>query len=229
MNRFIRMFLIPFLVISSSNYIAAVKDEDPEFLGYAREITHEWAEQMIGCSWKPECPVPLMRLRRIFVSHWGYDGRVHQGSMDVHANVATELIEIFRELYEARFPIEKMEPIDHFDADDEKSMTANNSSCFCFRPNVTNPSVISHHGWGIAVDINPLINPYVRGDFVAPANGKDYLDRTQPYIGIITNDPENACHRIFTAHGWKWGGDFEGRIDYQHFYKEVNDVMDDAA
>lgn len=194
------------------------------FFGMSQEIPEPVAKLMNGFSWKDECPVPLSDLRYISVSHWDYDGYVRVGHMVVHAKLAHELIEIFEELFYNKFPIERMELIDHYRADDDRSMSANNSSCFCFRANTTTPGIYSNHSYGIAIDINPLVNPYVKGDRVLPDGGRAYLDRSLAYTGGITNSPDNACYKAFTSRGYEWGGSWPDRQDYQHFSKQISDI-----
>lgn len=196
------------------------------FKGSIEEIPADIKKMMIGCSWKQECPVPLEDLRYLTISHWGYDGEEKIGHMVVHAKIADELLAIFHELYDANFPIECMELIDQYDADDDRSMAANNSSAFCCRAITNVPGTFSLHSYGIAIDINPLINPYVKGEQVLPEGGKAYLDRTQQYQGIITKSSDNACYRAFTKYGYEWGGDWTTRVDYQHFQKPISALHD---
>ena len=196
----------------------------PSFQGHSQEIPADIKQMMIGCSWMSECPVSLDDLRYLTVTHWGYDNEIHTGHLIVHAKLADEFLEIFYELFDAHFPIERMELIDFYDADDEASMAANNSSAFCCRAITNMPGTFSLHSYGIAIDINPLVNPYVKGAQVLPEGGRAYLDRTQPYAGIITRSEDNACYRIFVSHGYEWGGDLQGRVDYQHFQKQPSAV-----
>lgn len=139
------------------------------------------------------------------VTHWGYDNQEHIGHIVVHVKLADEIVVIFNELYDAHFLIECMKIIDEYSADDELSMAANNSSAFCCRAITNNPGNFSLHSYGIAIDINPLVNPYVKGSQVLPENGRAYLDRTQDYTGIIVKSFDNPCYRIFTMHGYEWG------------------------
>ncbi len=195
------------------------------FWGMSQEIPEPVAALMIGRSYKEGCPVLLTDLSYISVSHWGYDGKVHVGHMVVHAKLALELLEIFKELFDHQFPIERMELIDLYEADDDRSMSANNSSCFCFRPNTTTPGIFSNHSYGIAIDINPLVNPYVKGSRVLPEGGKAYLDRTVSYFGGITDSPDNICYQAFISRGYHWGGSsWPDRQDYQHFSKNPEDI-----
>lgn len=194
------------------------------FIGMSQEIPDAIATLMNGRSYKEGCPVQLKDLRYISVSHWGYDNKVHVGHMVVHAKLADELLEIFKEIFDHQFPIERMELVDIYDADDDRSMSANNSSCFCFRPNTTTPGIFSNHSYGIAIDINPLVNPYVKGERVLPEGGKAYLDRSVTYLGGITDSADNICYKAFTSRGYHWGGSWPDRQDYQHFSKNPSTV-----
>jgi hypothetical protein len=194
----------------------------------AQQFQAEWespvpdrvAKRMIGKSWNDRCPLSFDDLAYIRVTHWTMQHQVVTGELVVHRELAAEVVEIFQELYEARFPIEQMRLIDDHDADDERSMHHNNFSAFCFRENTTKPGVISKHGYGCAVDINPLINPYIRGELVLPRGADRYLDRTQTTPGMIHKG--DVCYQAFVKRGWFWGGHFEGRTDYQHFEKELS-------
>lgn len=196
-----------------------------EFQGIITSIPSHIQNKMVGCSWKPECPISLEDLRYLTVTHWNYQDDEQVGYIVVHAKLAEEIMAIFHELYDEHFPIERMELVDFYDADDLRSMSANNSSAFCCRAITNKPGTFSLHSYGIAIDINPKINPYVRGDQVLPEEGREYLDRTQEYKGIITKSLDNPCYRIFTKYGYEWGGDWDTRVDYQHFQKPISTVM----
>lgn len=191
------------------------------FVGKIEEISGEVEQLMTGRSYKPGCPVTLQDLRQITVSHWDFNDQVQTGQMVVHKQLADELLAIFRELFDGKFPIARMRLIDHYEADDDKSMADNNSSCFCFRPNTTTPNIHSNHSYGIAIDINPLVNPYVKGDRVLPPDGRKYLDRTKEYKGGIIASIDNICYKAFTSRGYEWGGSWPDRQDYQHFSKKL--------
>jgi cell wall-associated NlpC family hydrolase len=172
-------------------------------------------------SWKSNNPVPLEDLRYITLRHYGYDGCIHNGEIVVHKNVAKEIVEIFKELFNLKYPIEKMVLVDNYQADDNLSCYDNNTSAFCSRQ-AFGKNEWSYHSYGLAIDINPLLNPYHRENTVIPENGKAFLDRNLDCIGLITeNDP---CYKAFKSRGWKWAGNWEkerGYVDYQHFYKEL--------
>lgn len=172
-------------------------------------------EAALGASWRPGCPVPPADLRRITLSYIGFDGRSHRGELVVHRDLVGDVIAIFGELHAARFPIEKMHTVDHYPrADDELSMQDDNTSAFNCRGLPSGSW--SLHAYGRAVDINPLVNPYlsVSGD-LQPNAARAYLDRTRTDPGMIRDG--DAVVRIFAEHGWRWGGHWHDPIDYQHF------------
>jgi len=161
----------------------------------------------------------LDHLRYVQVPFFGYDDEPHQGELVVHKAVATEVHAIFTELFNAKFPIEKMHLIETYDANDNASMADNNSSAFCHRFAVAKPGILSKHALGLAIDINPLYNPYVKKDLILPPQGKLYLDRTQSVKGMISEN--SLCYHAFVSRGWTWGGSWPDRQDYQHFEKKL--------
>ncbi len=172
-------------------------------------------------SWKGDNPEPIKNLRYIQLTHWGFDGYVHNGELIVHKDVAQEVVDIFEELFSQQYPIEKMLLVDQYKANDNLSCEDNNSSAFCSRLAV-GKNEWSYHSYGRAIDINTLLNPYHRDNVIIPQNGKEFLDRTIPCRGVITHD--DPCYKAFVSRGWKWGGDWmssKGYVDYQHFYKEM--------
>jgi hypothetical protein len=166
-------------------------------------------------SWRPGCPVPVEDLRLLTLSHWGFDGRVHRGGLVVHEDVAEDVVGVFRTLFRARFPIERMELVDRFGSDDNRVMAADDTSGFNCREATGQPGVWSEHSYGRAIDVNPLRNPYVDGDRVLPPAGRAYLDRSIPARGLIV--PDGPVVRAFAAIGWTWGGHYHSVKDYQHF------------
>lgn len=173
---------------------------------------------MQGRSYPKGCTVPRSSLRYLRVKHVDLHGRERQGELVCHQDIATDLIAIFRALYEARYPIERMELIDRYGANDDRSMRANNSSAFNYR-HVAGTRVLSNHSYGRAIDINPLYNPYVSGDGrrVQPANARPYAQRSQSFPYKITQG--DLCYQLFKQYGFTWGGDWRSKKDYQHFEK----------
>ncbi len=175
--------------------------------------------RMAGKSYPEGCPVSRGDLRILSILHYDADGRVKHGEMVCNKAIARDLLDIFRSLYEARYPIERMSLIDDYDADDERSMTANNTSCFCFRQ-IAGSKRLSKHAQGLAVDINPLYNPCVRkhkdgSTSVQPAVGTGYADRRRPSPYKVERG--DLCYRLFVEHGFQWGGAWKSVKDYQHF------------
>ena len=168
----------------------------------------------LPASWEPGCPVPPDGLRIITMSHWNYAGSVSTGKLVVAAGLANQVVDIFRDLYDARFPIERMRLVDEYDGDDDLSMAANNTSAFNCRL-VTGGSSYSEHSYGRAIDINPVMNPYVKGSTVLPPAGSAYLNRNLEAPGMIHANDEVV--QAFGARGWIWGGTWSSLKDYQHF------------
>ena len=174
--------------------------------------------RMVGKTYGQGCTVPRSHLRYLRLLHRDAKGRIILGEMVCHRDVAQQLTEIFHRLYLEGYPIERMRLADVYDGDDLRSMAANNTSCFNFR-RVAGSRHLSAHSRGVAVDINPLYNPYVRTKngktIVLPESGRPYADRsvTSDYR-IVRGD---NCHRLFTAHGFQWGGNWRTLKDYQHF------------
>jgi hypothetical protein len=171
----------------------------------------------LGASWDPAVAgcTPPEALRAVSVSHWGYDGQVHQGRIIVEAAQAERVVAAFGDVYAARFPIERMVPIAEYGGDDQASMRANNTSGYNCRT-VAGSSKLSQHALGRAIDINPLVNPYVKGGTVDPPEGAPWADRSRNDPGMIKAG--DAVVRAFARQGWGWGGAWSSGQDYQHFY-----------
>jgi D-alanyl-D-alanine carboxypeptidase/S-layer homology domain len=187
----------------------------PEFRSSIQEIDDALRAQMLRSgSWKPGVPITFAELRLIHVSYWGFDGQAHTGRLVVNRAWASDLCDVFRQIYEARFPIWSMNLIDDYGASDPLSMAADNTSSFNgrFRGDA---NVWSMHAYGLAVDVNPLENPWVRAYKVSPAAGQAYVDRSISAPGIIRGG--DMVVRAFASIGWKWGGYWESSKDYQHF------------
>lgn len=174
-------------------------------------------------SYKNNCDIPLENLAYIKLLHYDYNGKVRVGELISSSSISGDLLDIFRKLYENRYPIEKMVLIEAYGADDDASVNDNNTSCFNFRY-ATDSTTLSRHATGNAIDINPLQNPYFR----ILENGEYDFDNTDANLyWDRSNDPENRhmithddlCYKLFMEHGFTWGGDWQNPIDYQHFEK----------
>lgn len=180
-------------------------------------------------SYKSGGPVEWDELALIRVLCRGFDGKSYTGEMVVHIDVAEELCEIFGEIYDSGFKIEKMHIMDRYKADDNEAMLDNNSSALCVRK-TTDGTKWSNHSYGKAVDINPARNPYVSTkngkpikSKVLPPTAGEYLDRdaVKGRDGVLTPEVIDA----FKKRGWVYGGDWPNsdspreRTDYHHFEK----------
>lgn len=183
-------------------------------------ISSDIYNKIYGKSWSEGAPVDINSLSHVIITYWGFDDKPHLGEIIVNSSVGEDIKDIFKELYYAKYPIDKVKLIDDYNASDEASMEDNNTSSFCYRPQ-TNSSKISVHSYGLAIDINPLQNPYVKGDIIQPENATKYVDRSTYRKGMIFKD--DPCYKAFTSRGWTWGGDWNGVRDYQHFEMPIPD------
>lgn len=205
---------------------AYVKAHDVSAFFSVEPIPDDVFRRMQGRSFRKDCTTARSELRYLRCLHVTAEGHTIVGEMVLHHSIAERVLAIFRKLYDARYPIERMRLIDDYEAVDERSMTANNSSGFNFRF-VSGTRKVSKHGRGLAVDINPLYNPCRKTvtttrngktstrTVVEPAAGRPYADRTKAFRYKITRD--DLCCRLFREAGFRWGGDWKHTKDYQHF------------
>lgn len=156
----------------------------------------------------------VSRMRLVDVEYLGFDGLTHRGQIVVDSGLASEVKQVFRELRLIGYPIKRVVPVSRYGWNDQKSMDDNNTSGFNYRRQVT-PSgksrILSKHAFGRAIDLNPLLNPYVS------SSGKSSSAYRQSVRGTLTR--ESAAVKVFTKRGWKWGGTWSSSKDYQHFEK----------
>lgn len=170
--------------------------------------------ETLGSSWRAGCPVGPDQLRMLTVSYFGFDGAVHQGQLVVNVSAVDGMRAVFQRLLAEQFPIRKVVPVDAYGSDDDASMADDNTSAFNCRP-AAGSSAWSVHAYGLAIDVNPVENPYVHSQLgVLPPNGADYADRSNVRPGMAMAG--SALNEAFSAIGWGWGGTW-GNPDYQHF------------
>lgn len=201
--------------------IASVKEFGMDEVFVSQPINDAIFARISGKSFSNVCTVPREELRYLKVLHYTLEGKIQLGEMICNKSISDDLLDIFRALFDVRYPIEKILLVDEYDADDETSMSANNSSCFNFRF-IASSKTISKHAAGMAVDINPLYNPHVKKNAdnsltVHPYVGERYADRSKVFYYKI--DKNDACYKEFIKHGFRWGGDWKSSKDYQHFEK----------
>jgi len=187
---------------------------------YYEEISDDVFARMDGKSYGKDCTVPLSDLRYVRVLYYGFDDNVHVGELVVNTKIAKDIVEVFRGLYDARYPIGKMILVDEYDADDNASMLDNNTSAFNYRT-VNGTTTLSRHALGLAIDINPLYNPWIYKQdgktVIDPPEGAQYADRTLDCEYYLDHD--DLCYKLLTGRGFTWGGDWDTSKDYQHFSK----------
>jgi hypothetical protein len=184
------------------------------FRGEISRIDAELARWMTGRSWRPGCPVALRDLRLLTLSYRRFDGKARLGRLIVHADVAHDMVEVFRTLYRARFPIRRMVPVDAYGASDFRSIEADNTSAFNCRF-VDGTNRWSEHAYGRAIDVNPIENPYVSSGRTSHPASVRYLDRSRRRPGMAHEG--GVLVRAFDGIGWGWGGRWTSVKDYQHF------------
>ena len=203
------------LIVTGLLALAAPAQARPEFSARVSPLDASTRHLMIGRSWRPGCPVPLRDLRLIRMKIWGFDRRWHRGSLVVNRRYTDEMVRVFKRLYEVRYPIRQMRLVDHFGADDHRSMAADNTSAFNCRYRAGICCTWSQHAYGRALDLNPGQNPFLRSGGVSPPAGEAYLDRSNHRRGMVHR--HDRVWWAFHAVGWEWGGDWARDKDYQHF------------
>ncbi len=201
--------------------ISQIEGSQTDLLFYSEEPGAEVQQRIMGISYQENDNISIGELRYLRVLYVGFDGQTHIGELLVNQSIAEDVLEIMAELYENGYAIEKMALVDDYGADDEQSMEDNNTSAFNYRE-IAGTSRMSRHSLGLAIDINPRYNPYIKrknnGETViSPVNGAEYADRSREFAHKI--DENDLCYRLFTEHGFTWGGSWNSVKDYQHFEK----------
>jgi len=186
----------------------------PPFRATVERIDSAQAKRMTGVSWRPGCPVALRDLRLLTLSHRDFDGQTRTGRLIVHEDVARDVLGVFRRLYVAEFPIRRMTPVDAYGGSDFRSIEADNTSAFNCRF-VDGTNRWSEHGYGRAIDVNPIENPYVSGGLTSHRASRTYVDRFPRRPGMAYEG--GVLVRAFDAIDWGWGGRWTSIKDYQHF------------
>lgn len=191
---------------------------------YYGNLSEKLKENITGISYPIEGgEITYGELRYLHVLHFDFNGEIQSGELICNQAVAQDLAEIFYALYQAEYQLEKIKLIDEYQGDDDASMEDNNTSCFNYRV-VDNTTKLSKHAFGLAVDVNPFYNPYVRYNkdgslYVAPDGSDAYANRNTNFPYKIDHD--DLCYRLFLEKGFVWGGDWNSSKDYQHFQKTL--------
>ena len=185
-------------------------------------LSEEVKARITGISYGEGCIVPYEDLRYLNILYVDFHGETQVGEIICNQAIAQDLVEIFYELYLAGYPLESVRLVDEFGGDDTLSMEHNNTSCFNFRV-VDGTSNLSKHAYGLAIDVNPLYNPYVTWpggkQRVSPAAAAPFADRSLDFPNKI--DEDDLCYQLFAERGFTWGGHWRTMKDYQHFQKAL--------
>ncbi len=168
----------------------------------------------MGGTWQEGCPVAIEDLRYLNVSFRGFDGLAHTGELVVAASEAEGVVSVFRQLFDAGFPLEEMRLITDADLAAPATGDGSNSAAFVCRA-IRGGTRFSAHASGLAIDVNPFHNPYTRGDLVLPELASAYVDRTNVRPGMIFEG--DVVVAAFESIGWSWGGRWDSPVDRQHF------------
>jgi|GEM_PF-3498426 len=177
-------------------------------------LPHDIKTLITNSSFHENTPFGFDFLTYLTISHVDFDGAHQIGHMIVAYEIGQEVLDIFKEIFEARFPIERIRLIDFYNAEDYLSMADNNSVAFNFRV-IAGTTTLSRHAFGMAIDINPVQNPYIRGNTIWPAAGAAYTNRDDVRPGMIIRG--DAVYNAFISRGWIWGGNWRSPLDFHHF------------
>ncbi|MBO4374214.1 MAG: M15 family metallopeptidase [Lachnospiraceae bacterium] len=197
-------------------------EDNPAGIFTSYELSDEIKMRITGKSYAEGCTIPYEDLRYLQLSYVDFNGETKLGEMICNKAVAADLLDIFSELYHNGYQIDKIRLIDDYNADDDASCDDDNTSCFCYRV-VAGSANLSKHAQGVAVDINPFYNPYVtypNGKIrISPVGSEAYADRSADFPHKI--DENDLAYKLFTKHGFTWGGHWKTLKDYQHFQKPL--------
>lgn len=183
--------------------------------GFASRVADPAPDRVLARStWEPGCPVAAEDLAWVRVTFRGFDGERHTGELLLASEWAEPMVTVFRDLWDADFPLEELRITRSDELDVPPTGDGNNSGAFVCRA-VTGGTSYSEHAYGRAIDLNPFQNPYARDDVVVPELASAWLDRGRDLPGTIR--PDDVVVRAFARIGWQWGGAYESLKDYQHF------------
>ena len=186
----------------------------PEGKGFEYTIGRVPRKVLERSTWKRGCPVAKSELGYVTASFWGFDRERHTGELIVHRSVARDAVSVFRALYREKWPIEEMRVTSRPELDAPPTGDGNNTSAFVCRP-ARQSTEWSEHAHGLAIDVNPFHNPYVRDGVVLPELAIAYRNREWRRPGMIREG--DVVTRAFARIGWGWGGNWSSAKDWMHF------------
>lgn len=189
---------------------------------YYEPLPDEIKEKITGVSFHENDNITYDDLRYLSVLYVDFDGNTQKGEIICNKAIAQDLVEIFKELYDNAYQIDKIRLIDEYGGDDDLSCDDNNTSCFNYRV-VGGTDSLSKHALGLAIDINPFQNPYITYpngvERISPVGSEPYADRSSGLPHMILEG--DLCYNLFIEHGFTWGGHWKTLKDYQHFQKTL--------
>lgn len=222
-----RLFRQIIYILFTFSYIQS-SYADNSFYGAISPIPQTIKQQMMGNTWHTGCPVNINDLSYLRLSYWGYDNKSHMGDMIINQQLAPEVINIFKQLYDTHYPIEKMMIPEELIAGikfsnpiDFAAYVANSNDTYGFfcRIDGQNPKNFSPHSFGTCIDINPFFNPGVLApQYMYLVKGRKYLNRNLQHMGMIREN--DVAIKTFMENGWLWHG-FSEQKDYMHFSKMI--------
>lgn len=194
-------------------------------------VSRHLMHRIRGISYRENEQISPAELRYLRIPYIDFNGETRTGEMICNHSIAIPLLDIFHTLFEHHYPIERIQLVDDFQADDDLCCLKNNTSCFNYRT-IAGTDTLSRHAFGMAVDVNPFFNPYVTyinkntdthglpgssgmGVRISPPGSEAYADRERDFPHKI--GPGDLCYELFISHGFTWGGDWTHCKDYQHF------------
>ena len=192
-------------------------------------LTEQLLHRINGLSYHDNDHISPLELRYLRIPYIDFYQETKLGEMICNYRIASALLDIFHTLYENQYPIERIQLVDDFQADDDLCCQYNNTSCFNYRT-IAGTDTLSRHAFGMAVDVNPFYNPYVtfidnpakdaNGNNgisirVSPPGSLEYADRTKDFPHKLGSG--DLCYELFISKGFTWGGDWTHCKDYQHF------------
>lgn len=179
-------------------------------------------KKIAGVSYRENDDISYEDLSYVNVLYVDFNGETQKGEIICNKAIASDLVEIFKELYDNAYQIDKIRLVDEYEGDDDLSCDDNNTSCFNYRV-VGGTDTLSKHALGLAIDINPFQNPYITypdgKERISPKGSEPYADRDSGLEHMILEG--DLCYTLFTEHGFSWGGHWKTLKDYQHFQKSI--------
>ena len=207
----LRIVALPALVLAFAPFHSSVKPLSPPVQAMIKKEGF----------WHQGCPVGMAGLRVLTVTYRGFDGRAHTGRLIVNRAAAGPLRRVFHRLYQLGFPIRYMALADMYGPKAARPADGDVTGAFDCRQAVPSPcsggtgtGSWSMHAFGLAVDIDPMENPYVGCGKSRDPRARPYFDRSRHRPGMVTRKVVAA----FASVGWGWGGAWSGNTkDYMHF------------